>query len=214
MKRISLIGYRRLSVIVLSMLFVSFVAVASISAQSGESTALDENSASLSIVETIPVTASVEVNINGQIYKLAIPVTVNIDTQKDLADALLTAQAVDVVGDLQWIITNIAEYEEEYEFNDFNTFTPSTPENKLVVIDSELTNLDSDPFNYYLDTGDLLAYDEQGNLYESFEGLCSDINPGNTQSCTLVFDVPMAATIQGMDVEVLEHKRIPFSAQE
>ena len=63
MKRIPL-----LIVIALSTLLLA----ASVYAQTRS---LDANSASLSLVETIPVTANVEVNLNGQIYKLAIPVT-------------------------------------------------------------------------------------------------------------------------------------------
>lgn len=205
---------KRISLIVLSMLFVSLVAVASISAQSGESTALDESGASLSIVETIPVTASVEVNINGEIYMLAIPVTVNIDAQKDLADALLTAQAIDRVGDVVWRITAITEYEEEYDLSEYSELQPSSPDNKLVVIDSEITNLDSEPFSYFPGIYERFAYDELGNLFESTDIACNDINPGDTQSCIFVFDVPRTVTILGLDVKVLDHKRIPFTVQE
>ncbi len=205
---------KRIPLIALSILLLSMVAVVSVYAQTGESTTLDESSASLSIVETIPVTASVEVNINGQIYQLAIPVMVDIDAQKDLADALLMAQTIDTVGDVQWKITDIAEYEEEFDLSRFSTVEPSSPHNKLVVVVSQLTNLDSEPFSYYPGIYERFAYDDLGNLYESTEQDCDDINPGNTESCTYVFDVPKTTNILGLDVKVLEHKRIPFTAPE
>lgn len=208
MKRIPLI------ILILLLIALTLASRPIIFAQSGESTSLDENSASLSIVETVPVTASVEVNINGQSYMLAIPVTVNIDAQKDLADALLTSQAVDRVGDVRWIITGISEYEEEFDLNDFSTLEPSSADNKLVVIESDITNFDAEPFLYYANTSDRLAYDDLGNLYSASDEQCDEINPGDTQSCTFVFDVPLSTNIQGMDVKVIQHKRIPFTAQE
>lgn len=204
---------KRIPLIILNILLLSLIAVVGASAQTSE-TALDESSASLSIVETIPVTANVEVNINGEIYMLAIPVMVNIDAQQDLADALLAAQAIDVVGDLQWKITAISEYEEEFELSQFSIVQPSSPDNKLVVIESDLTNLDDEPFTYYAILSDGFAYDELGNLFAPTDQACNEINPGVTQSCVLVFDVPKTSNILGMDVKVTDHKRIPFTVQE
>lgn len=205
---------KRIPLITLSILLLSLVAVAGVFAQTSQTTPLDENSASLSIVETLPVTASVEVNLNGQIYKLAIPVTVNIDAQKDLSDALLTAQTIDRVGDLQWQIGAITEYEEAFDLSQFSTVEPSSPDNKLVVIASNVTNMGAEPFTYYLAVSDLFAYDDLGNLYGSSDQECDDINPGASLGCTIVFDVPKTATILGLDMKVTDHKRIPFSAEE
>jgi hypothetical protein len=205
---------KRIPLIILSILLASLVAVVSVYAQTGESTPLDENSASLSIVETIPVTASVDVSLNGQIYTLAIPVTVNIDAQKDLAEALLTAQEVDRVGVVLWRITEITEYEEEFDLSEYSELQPSSPDNKLVVIDSEVTNMDTEPYSYYASGGERFAYDELGNLYDPTDQSCDDINPGSTQSCLFVFDVPKTATILGLDLRVIDHKRVPFTAQE
>ena len=204
MKRIPLLILIALSTLLLA---------ASVYAQTG-STPLDENSATLSLVETIPVTANVEVNLNGQVYKLAIPVTIDIDTQKDLADALLIAKQVDSVGDLQWKIMEIEEYTDEFELTRYNTVEPSSRDNKLVVFESQLTNLGAEPFEYYRGVSDLYAYDELGNLFDSSERSCDDINPGATLTCTVVFDVPENTTLLGLDLKVTDHKRIPFTEPE
>lgn len=207
MKRIPLM-YALLFVIVISVSTASAIALA----QDGE-TAVNEQSGTVSIVQTVPVSASVEVNINGQIYTVAIPVMVNIDTQQDLSQALLTTQAVHIAGDVQWIITAITEYQEEYELNDYRVLAPSSPNNKLVIIESELTNLDSAPFSYNQKTSDQFAYDELGNLYQPLDRACEDINPGSTGTCSLVYDVPLTTTIQGIDIEVIDHKRISFATE-
>jgi len=204
---------KRIPLIVLSIVLLSLVAFVSVFAQTSATTPIDDNSASFSLVQTLPVTASVEVNINGQVYLLDIPVTVNIDAKKNLADALLTAPAVDRVGDVIWRITAIDEYEDEFDMSEYSELQPSSPDNKLVVIDSEITNLDSEPFSYYVG-GERSAYDELGNLYDSTDQTCPDLNPGDTQSCIFVFDVPKTATLVGLDVKVIDHKRIPFSTQE
>jgi outer membrane lipoprotein-sorting protein len=204
---------KRLPLIVLTLVLLSLLAVAGVFAQ-GSETVLDESNASLSIVQTVPVTASVEVNINGQIHLLAVPVLLNIDAQQNLADALLTAQTIDVVGDVQWVITGITEYDEEYDLSQFSTLEPSSPDNKLVVFESNLTNLGSEPFVYWTDSTDRYAYDDLGNLYESIDESCDDINPGSTQLCTFVFDVSDSATLLGLDVKVYDHKRVPFNTQE
>jgi hypothetical protein len=204
---------KRIPLLVLTLVLLSLLAVAGASAQTSENTS-NENNASFSITQTVPVTASVEVNINGQIHVLAIPVMVSIDAQQSLADALLTAPTVDVVGDVQWVITSITEYEEEFDLSQFSTLQPASPDNKLVVIESDLTNLGAEPFTYWIGSSDQFAYDDLGNLFEATDQACEDINPGDTQNCTFVFDVPDSTNILGMDVKVLEHKRIPFSAQE
>jgi hypothetical protein len=136
---------------------------------------------------------------------------VNIDAQKDLAEALLTAQEVDRIGDLQWKITEITEYEEEFALSQFSTVEPSSPDNKLVVIASELTNTGAEPFTYYLAVSDLFAYDDLGNLFDPSDYECDDINPGATLGCTIVFDVPKTANLLGLDMKVTDHKRIPLS---
>lgn len=205
---------KRIPLAILSVVLVSLVAVAGVYAQTGESTALDEDGASLSIVETVPVTASVDVNINGQIYKLAIPVTVNIDAQQDLSDALLSAQAVDRVGIVLWKITAITEHDDKFDLSAFQEIEPSSPDNKLVVVESDVTNMDTEPYSYYASGGERLAYDEAGNLYDATDQSCDDINPGSKQSCIFVFDVPKTANILGLDLKVIDHKRIPFTAQE
>jgi hypothetical protein len=202
MKRISLI---------MAIALVSLFATASVSAQSAES-ALDEADVSLSIVEAVTTSAQVEVTIDGEMHVITVPVTINIDATKSLSDALLTSSTVDRVGDLTWKITAITEYGEEYELNNFNTLEPSVG-NKLVVITSELTNLDSQPFAYWISTSDRFAYDDLGNLYEEADYECDDINPGDTRTCVLVFDVPTTANILGVDVKVTDHKRLPFATE-
>lgn len=203
---------KRIPLVILSIVILSLLAVAGVFAQSGDATALDENSASLSIVEAVPVVASIEVTLNGEIYTIAIPATVNIDVQKSLSEALLTTQAVDRVGDLRWKITAIEEYGEEFDLNRYSTLEPSSSDNKLVVIRTDLTNLDTEPFTYYANTSDRYAYDSLGNLYATSDEDCDEINPGDTADCTFVFDVPKSVNILGMDVRVEDHKRIPFTA--
>ena len=208
MKRLPL-----LVLLVFSTLSVCLVAVANVSAQTDQTSSLDENSASISIVESLPVTASIDVNINGEIYKIAIPATVIIDAKKSLAEALLHVQNADQVGDLSWKITGITEYEDAFDLSQFTTVEPTSPDNKLVVVTSELTNLGAEPFTFYIGVSDLYAYDNVGNLFDPSDYECDDINPGASLGCTIVFDVPKTVLILGLDMKVQDHKRLPFTGQ-
>ena len=192
---------------------LALLATVSVFAQTGTTPRPIDNSASFAIVESIPVTASVQVNINGEIYHLAIPVTVNIDAEKDLADALLTAPATNVIGNVVWEIMAITEHTGEYALSQFSTVRPSTG-NKIVAIESSITNLASTPFTYAWETRDRYAYDSLGNLYETTDYRCDDLNPGSTGTCLLIFDVPQTATLLGLEMSIYHHKRIPFRAGE
>ncbi len=199
---------KRIPLISLTMLLLVLIAAASAIAQSSD-TSDNDASAALSIVETITTNAQVEITLNGQTHIITVPVTLNIDATRNLADSLLTAPATDRVGDLIWKIGSIVEHDAEYQLSRFETVTPS-PGNKLVVITSHLTNLDSQPFTYWLKTSNRYAYDDLGNLYDEADYTCEDINPGETRTCVSVFDVPTTANILGVDVEVTDHKRLPF----
>lgn len=202
---------KRLPLLVSMIVLLALITAATVFAQDGDTT-LDESAASLSIVETLTTSAQVEIAINGEIHVLTVPVSINIDATKSLADALLTTATTDRVGDVNWRITDITEYDTEYDLNNFSTLEPSTG-NKLVVITSELTNLDSQPFTYWLKASNRFAYDAVGNLYDEADYECDDIQPGDSRTCILVFDVPVSAEIQGLDVEVVDHKRIPYTTE-
>lgn len=161
----------------------------------------------LTLQQTIPLSATINIEINGERYQIAVPATINLDAQAALLDAYLKTTTQSQVGVLDWQITDITEYTEEYAYSDFRIYEPSRPGNKLIVITSDTTNLDQEPFERFA-YGDLQAIDAEGKRYENEHQLCDAVNPRTTETCILIFDVPTDVTLVGLDLKVTDHKQI------
>lgn len=164
----------------------------------------------LTINETVPLLAGVEVRIGDDTHVLSLPATLTVDAQAALGAPGFAAADTTRVGILRWKIQEIEEHDSEYAVSQFTTVTASSPANKLVVVHSQATNLGREPFNFTRGLRDEFAYDAVGNLYGSTRRSCDDINPGATALCTLIFDVPADVTIVGLDLAVVDYKRIPL----
>lgn len=190
----------RMSLVSLFVLMLLATSVAA-SAQSNVSTGR--------IQETRTITAEVEINLNGETFLIQVPAEVTIDHQFDLSQETAVASVTQRVGVLNWYIVTIEEHEEFYVHGPYREVEVSTPNNKLVVVKSEITNLDNEPFSTF-DFDELLGVDETGKTYEYSERFCDDVNPGATDDCTLVFDVADNVSIVGLDLKVVDHRRLMY----
>ena len=164
----------------------------------------------LTVQQTFPVSASVTVDVNGEVYVLTVPVMITVDTQALLADAVVTSTSMSRVGDLNWEIVGIDEYAEEYVYSKYQSYSPSSADNKLIVVSSKITNLDDAPFEIWPGIDEVKGFDAAGKRYDYEERLCDDVNPGATEPCTYVFDVPKAVTLVGLDLAVVDRKTLRF----
>jgi hypothetical protein len=170
-----------------------------------------DSDASLTVNETFSVLVDVEVQIDGETFVMAVPATLRVDSRRLLSEARLIADNHKRVGTLAWDIRTVEEHVGEYALTRFTTITPVSPNNKLVVVQADVTNLGRTPLNTIFDLRDELAYDELGNLYDSTRTQCDDINPGATGLCTLVFEVPHAVTLSGLELAVVDRRRMPLT---
>jgi hypothetical protein len=182
-------------------------------AQEGEEVEVDSDQGTMTVQKTVPVSVSVELNLNGQVYEVSLPATLNVDAQSILMNAV--ANEVERVGVLSWVVREIAESTEEFSVNDFMSIEVSSPDNKLVIVTSDVTNLDSEPQDpSYSSAAEIQGFDELGNLYEpDSTRACEELDPGETAPCTVVFDVPQDVTIVGLDLKVQDHKRLTLPSE-
>lgn len=172
------------------------------------------NDGTLSVSDTLPVMAALEVNLGGQTHLLQVPAVLSIDAQAALADADFLGGREQRIGILHWEIESMEEYDSEYAISQFTSVNTSSPGNKLVVVYSRATNLGREPFKFIGGLREEFAYDEVGNRYDSLRRSCEDINPGATQTCRLIFDVPANVQLVGLDLAVVDYRRIPIPVGE
>lgn len=168
--------------------------------------------ARLTLNETITVMVDVEVELDGRTYVLALPATLRVDSQRELGEARLIAANDTRVGMLSWHIRSVDEYRGDYALTRYTTLSPSSSANKLVVVSTDVTNLGRDPLNAIQDIRGEFAYDALGNRYESMRRQCDSINPGATGTCVLVFEIPHLVTLNGLELAVVERRRLAFPA--
>ncbi|MCB0084068.1 MAG: hypothetical protein KDE47_24185 [Caldilineaceae bacterium] len=184
--------------------------VARVYAQNADTdTSTDAESPILTVKQTVSTLANVEVNINGQTYVVNVPVTVDIDAQAALEDASLKTDNNSKVGLLSWKLGDIHEVADEYIHDRYSSIEVSSDENKLIVVTSDVTNFDNETHDLdWSSFADVLGFDELGNTYEVEARYCGEADPGETVSCTVVFDVPQNVVISGVEVQVIDKKRL------
>lgn len=160
----------------------------------------------LTVDQTIPISATVEVNINGKLYKIDLPATVHISVQSLIA---AVAEQKDIVGDVSIVITDISDQKGKYTYNDYHKAEVSNPEsNKLEIVSIDVKNISKDPVD--LRYGTITGFDSAGKTYESSNVFCDSVNPGETKSCAVVFDVVKDVNIAGISVKVTYTRDLTF----
>lgn len=167
--------------------------------------------ASLTVNETFTVLVDVEVQIDGETFVMAVPATLRVDARRLLSEARAITDNHKRVGTLVWDVHTVEEHAREYALTRYTTISAGSPGNKLVVVQADVTNLGRAPLNTISDLRDKLAYDELGNVYDSTRTQCDNINPGATGVCTLVFEVPHAVTLSGLELAVVDRRRMPLT---
>lgn len=174
---------------------------------------LDGATGSVGIQRELQTTAEVELVVGGQIYRLSVPVTVQIDASAVLTDATLTAPTAQQVGMISFEPTAMEKVEGEYQ-KDYTTVTPSA-DNVLVIYRADVTNLDDTAFDArYTSALKATAIDDVGNVYEEEQRICSQANPGEKVSCEFIFEVPATANLVDLEISTAAYKQFSFAGLE
>lgn len=172
---------------------------------------LDGAAQSLIIQKEIETVADVQLTVDGTVYQVRLPVTMQIDTSVPLTEANLSSPAGNQVGVLLIEPIQIEEIEGEYE-KEYRTVNPSSEKNEVVVYRAHVTNLHNATLNGgYTSNLEVTAIDEAGNEYDEEERICDDIDPGETLACEFIFDVPKTANLVDLNVMTMAVKRFSFS---
>jgi hypothetical protein len=199
----------------LAFLFAAFVVMpAGAQDNNAESETISVNlegaNGALDLKHTLETYANVNMTVGDQIYRLRVPVTVQIDASTLLADSLVSAPAQQQVGVILLEPLRVETIQGEYQ-KQYRTVSPASPENVIVVFTAKVTNLHNEPLEArYSSTLRTFALDDTGNTYEEEERFCDSIGPGVTIECEFIFDAPASANLVDLKVETVAFKRFSF----
>lgn len=205
--------FRYLPLLALTLLLFAGVASAQDNKSSSKPQTLDLNGTTgeLTVQRIISATANVNLTIGDQLYQLRVPVTINIDASTVLSDAKITVPTANQVGVLGINPISVEVLEGEYD-KDYHKVSPSSDDNVIVVYTVELTNLHNETIKPgYSDAFETIAIDEAGQTYEEKEKVCDEIDPGETTTCEVIFDVPETAKLIDLEVKTFAVKRFSFT---
>lgn len=171
---------------------------------------LDGAEGTLGITHEMTVMAEAELTIGGQIYKISIPATVVIDTEQLLAEAGAATSADSHVGPFSWRVVELIE-ESEYE-EGYTEVEASSDDNKLVVVKFDMTNMADETLGIWDANVEVFGVDDLGKVYESAKNICDDIDPGETMTCTWIFDVPSDVNMVDTKIDALQSRQLSLSA--
>jgi hypothetical protein len=175
---------------------------------------LEEASGSLSIQHEVETKAKVELMVGDQLYQLTVPVTVQIDATKLLADAQVSAAVSQRIGAFLFEPVKVEVLEGDYQ-KDFRTVSPKSPENVIVVYTANVTNLHSEPIDVsYSSDLETSAVDDAGNRYKEERRACGNIGPGEKITCEFIYDVPSTANLVDLNVSAVAYKQFTFAQTE
>lgn len=172
--------------------------------------ALDSAEGTLGINHEMTVMAEAELNIGGQIYKISVPATVVINTEQLLAEADAITNIESHVGPFSWVVTEVIEGDEFEE--GYLDVDASGDANKLVVVRFDITNMANETMSIWEADVAVFGVDDLGKVYESTKNDCDDIDPGDTQSCLWIFDVPADVNMVDTKVEALQTRQLSLSS--
>ena len=183
------------------------------SAQEDEGTAgaegLTEGS-NISVTASTPVTATLQLQIDGQVVNVVVPGLLKIDAQAALdADAIAAGAVMPGrrIGGLTWEIESILSAGNEIEAKYSDPLQSETGE--FVIVTVKATNIGQSEYDMTWNT-ELNAIDKDGIAYEKHDRSsiyvesCDSVNPGLTVRCQYLFEVPMGTEIVGLDVSAKE----------
>ena len=162
------------------------------------------------IVDSFQSTASITVNVDGQEYLVKVPATIDIDSVVALENAVSSYPTGTRVGEWAIEVVEIFEETEEFEYTSpYGTaeeLEPSSDANKIVVLRANFTNVGDEPSSpsYFVDGG----VDDLGREFNTTEEICAELNPGETRTCTFLFDVDSNVNIVGITGSMSVQKTI------
>ena len=173
----------------------------------------------ISVTAATPLTATLQLQINGEIVNIIVPGLLTIDAEATIDAGALAAASVMPgrrIGGLTWEIESIEPIGDTVERQYGDPLVSETGE--FVVVTARATNIGQTEFSFSWDS-DVQAIDEDSLIYErhdyssSYVESCDSINPGLTVRCQYLFEVPSGAEIVGMNVSAKETGTI-FALQE
>lgn len=199
-----------------SVLVVGFsvILLVSLAYAQNSSQADDGGSASVSVNTTVPITATMDIVVNGKIVQVNLPANININSMISIPNTSLTkAQPLgNKVGSFTWNIIKFKDLGNEVKLQNHDPLKSTF--GNFVAIAVDVTNLDTEDVDMQgFEQPELKGVDAKGNLYKptKVDGYitdCSVINPGVTNNCVYVFEVPTNTKIVGLDIVAKDHGKV------
>lgn len=164
----------------------------------------------ISVKASTPLTATLQLNLNGEVVDIVVPGLLTIDAQATIdADAIAagTVMPGKRIGGLMWEVESILNIGTEIEAKYSDPLISETGE--LVIITAKATNIGDTEYSLLWDT-EVQAIDADSIVYEVHESSrsyvedCDEMNPGLTVRCQFLFEVPPGTELIGMNVSAKE----------
>ncbi|CAN5402538.1 hypothetical protein BH10CHL1_BH10CHL1_04780 [soil metagenome] len=200
--------FRGLIVVCLSVILVVSLAYAQ------DSTPTDSDSATVNVNTTVPITATMDIVVNGKIVQVSMPANLSIDSLISITqESLANAKPLDnKVGSLTWEILEIKDYGKDIKLENHDPIQSVT--GKFIGVSVDVTNLDNADVDMgYSSAVEIKGIDARGHLYKpsdenAYFSKCATINPGITDTCGYLFEVPDSVNIVGLDIVAKDHGKI------
>lgn len=198
-----------LALVLAAMLLLSSFA----SAQEDESAAGAVGSVTggdISVVAATPVTATLQLQIDGEVVNIVVPGLLSINAQATIdAEAIAAGKVMPGkrIGGLTWEVESILNVGDEIEARFGDPLVSETGE--FVIITAKATNIGQSEYSMTWNTEiqavdtDSIVYEKHDRSYGYVEG-CDSVNPGLTVRCQYLFEVPPGTEIVGMNITAKE----------
>jgi hypothetical protein len=190
------------------LLMFSFASAQEDSPADGASTAI--TGGDISVRAATPLTATLQLNLNGEVVNIVVPGLLTIDAQATIdADAIAagTVMPGNRVGGLMWEVESILNVGTEIEAKYGEPLISETGE--FVIITAKAKNIGETEYSLLwgteaqaIDT-DSIVYEVHASSYAHVEA-CDSVNPGLTVRCQYLFEVPPGTELVGMNVTAKE----------
>lgn len=143
---------------------------------------------------------------------MKVPVTIDIDGTIPITDSVSATDAAARVGEFAIVVTRMVERDAiEIGYCEHE----AAEGHKLVAVSFSLTNLGEISRDFDSGWSDVFGLDELGRRFEAERTYgCSDINPGSTADCIVVFDVAENVTIVQLEVYATDKRVVPIPEDE
>lgn len=174
----------------------------------------------ISVTASTPVTATLQLQIDGKVVNVVVPGLLKIDAQAALDSDAVAAGVVmpgKRIGGLTWEIESILNAGNEIEAKYSDPLQSETGE--FVIVTAKATNIGQSEYDMTWNT-EVNAIDKDGIAYKKHDRgfgyveSCSSVNPGLTVRCQYLFEVPTGTEIVGLDVSAKEFGTVYAPSQE